>query len=123
MQPPKGPRFPHHRLNVYRVALEMAAEAETIAAGLIGRHRRIGDQLGRASSAVPLLIAEGAQRRTSAQKRQRFTEARGEAAETASACELARALELVDAATAVSVEVLADRVCAMLTRLIARHSP
>lgn len=122
MQQPKTPSFPHHKLDAYRVAVEMTREAEGIASRLSGRHRRIADQLGRAALAVPLLIAEGAHRRTSAQKRQRFTEARGECAEVAAACELARVLGLSDALTTTRVEVLADRVCAMLTRLIARHS-
>jgi len=122
MQQPKTPSFPHHKLDAYRVAVEMTREAEGIASRLSGRHRRIADQLGRAALAVPLLIAEGAHRRTSAQKRQRFTEARGECAEVAAACELARVLGLGDALTTARVEILADRVCAMLTRLIARHS-
>jgi len=122
MQQPKTPSFPHHKLDAYRVAVEMTREAEGIASRLSGRHRRIADQLGRAALAVPLLIAEGAHRRTSAQKRQRFTEARGECAEVAAACELARVLGLSDALTTARVEILADRVCAMLTRLIARHS-
>jgi four helix bundle protein len=122
MQHPRNtPRFPHHRLDAYRVALEMAGEADAIAAKLTGRHRRMADQLGRAAIAVPLLVAEGAHRRTAGQKRQRFTEARGECAEVAAACELARSLQLVDDDTARSVEALADRVCAMLTKLIARH--
>ena len=116
------PSFPHQRLDAYRVAIELAQQTEAIAARLTGRHRRIADQLGRAGLAVPLLIAEGAHRRSSAQKRQRFTEARGECAEVAAACELARKLGLVEEGTARGVEVLADRVCAMLTRLIARHT-
>ena len=57
---------------------------------------------------------------SSPQKRQRFVEARGECAEVAAACELTRVLRLVDDTTV--VETLADRVSAMLTRLIARHS-
>lgn len=121
--PEHTPSFPHHRLDAYRVALELAREAETIAAGLTGRHRRVADQLGRAALAVPLLIAEGAHRRTCGQKRQRFTEARGECAEVAAACEVARVLALVDEDHALRVEVLADRVAAMLTRLIARQTP
>ena len=123
MQPPQRPRFTHHRLDAYRVALDMAREAETLAARLSGRHRRVADQLGRAAIAVPLLIAEGANRRTSPQKRQRFTEARGECAEVASACEVAEHIGLLSYEDTVEVEVLADRVTAMLTRLIARHSP
>jgi len=56
MQQPKTPSFPHHKLDAYRVAVEMTREAEGIASRLSGRHRRIADQLGRAALAVPLLI-------------------------------------------------------------------
>jgi four helix bundle protein len=97
------------------------AQAAYQVAGSIRGHRRITDQLQRASAAVPLLIAEGAHRRSVGQKRQRFVEARGECAETAAACGLACSLGLTTPELAEPVEILADRVAAMLTRLIARH--
>ena len=113
-------RFSHHRLEVYRLAVQMTQAAYQVAESIRG-HRRITDQLQRASAAVPLLIAEGAHRASHRQKRQRFVEARGECAETAAACELAYCLGLTSMELSEPVQVLADRVAAMLTRLIARH--
>jgi four helix bundle protein len=122
MQATSRPEFPHHKLDVYRVSTQLAQAARALASQLGHSDKRLADQLHRASTAVPLLIAEGANRRTPGQKRQRFTEARGEAAEAASASELAAAFGLVDNDEALAVEVLADRVVAMLTRLIHRFS-
>ena len=120
MQP--QPKFAHQRLDAYRVSLELARLADGVATSLASRHRRIADQLQRASLAVPLLIAEGANRRTTGQKRQRFTEARGEAAEVAAAAELAAYIGLLSQEQAMEIETLCDRVVAMLTRLVARHA-
>ena len=50
---------------------------------LPGENGRLLDQLRPAASATPLLIAEGANRTTRGQKRQRFVEARGECGEAA----------------------------------------
>lgn len=122
MQTTSRPEFPHHKLDVYRVSAEMARAARALASQLGHRDRRLADQLHRAASAVPLLISEGANRRTPGQKRQRFTEARGEAAEVAAACELAALFGIVSDDEAIEVELLADRVAAMLTRLIQRFS-
>ena len=67
-----------------------------------------------------LLIAEGANRRTAGDKRQRFSMARGECGECAAATEVALTLRLVPRDEAQRVMVLAGRVAAMLTRLIQR---
>ena len=112
--------FPHHRLDAFKVALELAVLCNQVAADIPRGHRPLADQLLRSSSAVPLLVAEGANRLTAAQKRQRFVEARGECGETAAAVELAAALGLVNCHDAQVALALAGRVGAMLTRLIQR---
>src|SRR5687768_16019864 len=78
--------FPHEKLDAYRVALGMARGAKALAQQIPGGHRSIADHLLRASSNVVLLLAEGANRRGPAEKRQRFVESRGEAGEVAAAC-------------------------------------
>ena len=70
--------FPHHRLDAYRVALELVAAADRVAAAIPRGRRELADQLKRASTSTVLLIAEGANRRTAGDKRQRFAMARGE---------------------------------------------
>ena len=54
------------------------------------------------------------------QKRQRYSEARGECGEVAAALELLMALDLVPRTEAEATLALAARVGAMLTRLVAR---
>ena len=117
--PNSGP-FPHEKLDVYRVALEMAALAKELAEQIPRGHRSVADHLLRAASNTVLLCAEGANRRGAAQKRQRFVESRGECGEVAAAGDLILVLHLGSAARALKLKQLASRVSAMLTRLIAR---
>lgn len=114
--------FPHHRLDVYRLALEMARLAKHLADRVPRGFRSFADHLQRAAGQTVLLIGEGANRYGAGQKRQRFSEARGECGESASAAELLSVLNLVPKDDAHQYMVVADRVGAMLTRLIQRHS-
>jgi four helix bundle protein len=113
-------RFPHEKLDAYRVALEQAALAQKLAEQIPRGHRSIADHLLRAASNTVLLFAEGANRRGSALKRQRFVESRGECAEVAAAADLVLVLKIGSPAEAERLKHLAGRVSAMLTRLIAR---
>ncbi len=75
----------------------------------------------RAAGSTVLNIAESANRFTAGQKRQRFTEARGECGEVAAASELLATLGLVPDEEAAGLQHTASRVAAMLTGLIRRH--
>jgi four helix bundle protein len=114
--------FSHKRLDVYRVALEIAARSRALADRVPRGYKSFADQLLRAAGHAVLLIAEGANRYTAGQKRQRYTEARGECGEVAAAVELLATMRLAPEAEARNVEHLAGRVAAMLTRLIQRYS-
>ncbi len=116
-------QFPHHRLEVYRLAMDMAKLARLVAEAVPRGHRNMADQLLRASSAVVLCIGEGANRFTSGAKRQRYSEARGECGEVAAAAELLLTLALVPAGPCTHLMSLANRVGAMLTQLVKRFSP
>jgi len=70
--------FPHNRLEVFRVALDMAVQAKLVAGRVPRGHRSLADQLLRASGSTVLLICEGANRYTAGSKRQRYSEACGE---------------------------------------------
>jgi four helix bundle protein len=89
-------------------------------------NRRIGatlrDQLDRASISIVLCIAEGAGRRTSADKAHFFTIARGSAAECGAILDLLLARGILSAADHRHGRGLVVRVVQMLTRLIARHA-
>jgi len=112
--------FPHHRLEAYTVALELAQQSKLLADRVPRGYRSFSDQLLRAAGSTVLLIGEGANRYSAGQKRQRYSEARGEVGEVAAALELLIALGLVPAAQGSLALVLAGRVGAMLTRLIQR---
>ena len=112
--------FPHHRLQAYAVALEMATRAKAVSDRVPRGYRSFADQLLRAAGSTVLLIGEGANRYSAGQKRQRYSEARGECGEVAAALELLMALDLVPRTEAEATLALAARVGAMLTRLVAR---
>lgn len=112
--------FPHEKLDVYRVALRMAALAKKIAAAIPRGHRNVADHMDRAASNSVLLIAEGANRRGAGEKRQRFVESRGESGEVAAAGDLVIVLNIGSKDDAEELKQLAGRVSAMLTRMIAR---
>jgi four helix bundle protein len=87
--------FPHDRLQVFGLAVELAQVCDRIVRDLPKGYSKIGDNLLRSSQGIPLLIGEGANRSSDAQKRQRFGEARGEAGECAAALQLLVALGVV----------------------------
>jgi four helix bundle protein len=116
------PHFNHHKLDCYRVALDMLRDVHAINKRIPRGYRSFADQLLRAAGETVALIGEGANRFTKGQKRQRFTEARGEAGEVAVHVEAIRAMDLICEADAERLLGRADRVCAMLTRLIHIHS-
>jgi len=86
------------------------------------KSRDLADQLRRSATAPALPIGEGANRLNSGEKRQRFNEARAEACDAAVAVELAAAPGLVPPAEAEPLLAAADKVAAMLTGLIRKHS-
>ena len=98
----------------------MASLAKELAKEIPRGHRSVADHVLRASSNTVLLLAEGANRRSAAQKRQRFVESRGECAEVAAAADLVIVLDLGSATRAEDLKQRAARVSAMLTKLIAR---
>jgi four helix bundle protein len=107
------------RLDCYRVAVEFQ-----ILAASIGASRRLGalrDQLDRASVSIVLNIAEGAGRRTPADKGHFFTMARGSATECAAVLDLLAARGFLTSSAHRHGRGLLVRVVQMLTRLIARQ--
>ena len=108
------PILPHHRLHAYGAAREMLLAVRD--AGI--RDAKLRDEALRAAKSTCLNCAEGAGRVTRADKARAFTVARGEAVEAAAAVEIAAVMGDAKAEDATRVAVLADRLIAMLTRLI-----
>ena len=115
-------RFPHHRLHAYRIALELAASARQLSDRVPRGYRSLADQLLRSASSVALLTAEGANRFTAAQKRQRFAEARGECGEAAATAEVLCCMRLLPESDALRFQACASRAAALLTGLVRRHA-
>jgi four helix bundle protein len=114
--------FTHYKLDAYRIARELADLVMVVTPQVPRGHAKMVDQIVRAATGAEALIAEGANRYSSKQKRQRFVEARGEAGEVAAHLErLARYRFITEEQLMVGLR-LADRLCATLTGLIKRHS-
>jgi len=111
-------RFAHHRLDAYRVALELFAGVEAFAATLPRGQADLKDQVRRAAAATVRHLAEGANRRLPREKAARFVLARAECGECAAALEMAAVVYLRPRG-----ELLrrADRVAAMCSGLVRRE--
>ena len=114
--------FTHYKLDAYRVARELADLVMVVTPQVPRGHHKMVDQIVRSSTGAEALIAEGANRYTPKQKRQRFVEARGEAGETAAHLERLARYRFISEQQLMTGLSLADRLCAMLTGLIKRHS-
>lgn len=118
--PDAAPYLDCERLDCFRVAVEF----QTLAAGLCSQ-RRLGalrDQLDRASISIVLNIAEGAGRRTPADKAHFLTIARGSTTECAAVLELLAARGLLAAPAHRHARGMLVRIVQMLTRLIERQT-
>lgn len=115
-------QFAHHRLEVYRLAIEQLEAVHTVSRRIPRGYRNTADQVLRAAGGTVGLIGEGANRYSKAQKRQRFSEARGEAGEVAVHIEATCGMRIVAEEDAMAIPERANRICTMLTGLIHRHS-
>ncbi len=107
-------RFAHQRLDAYRVAVELYAGVERLAAELRPGYADLKDQVRRAAAATVRHIAEGANRWAPRDKAARFTLARAECGE----CEAALEMAQIAGHSVGRLLHMADRVAAMLTGLI-----
>ena len=121
MKPNRFP-FPHTQLDAFVISKQMVRLANELAARVPRGHRKVADHLKRAASNTALLIGEGANRFNPAGKRQRYSEARGEAGEVAAAVELCDLNGWGSEAQHEQLLELAGRVGAMLTKLLHRFA-
>ena len=113
--PIEEPRLEHEKLDVYIVALELHARACSLLP--VRTARVLRDQLERASLGIVLNIAEGAGRRSAADKRRFYEMARGSATETAAITDVLRVRGLAPGPACSHARRLAVRIVQMLTRL------
>jgi four helix bundle protein len=112
--------FDHEKLDVYRLSVEFAAWAFQLSAALNGPDRHARDQLLRASQSVPLNIAEGNGKRTSADRARFFRIASGSALECAAVLDVLLACGSIPAARCEEGKAKLHRIVGMLSRLAAR---
>jgi hypothetical protein len=72
--------FPHSKLDVFHVALQLAAQARRISVRVPRGYRSFADQLKRAAESTVLLIGKGRQRAQAAARQGRNVSATSEAA-------------------------------------------
>ena len=119
---PRFPRsFAHHGLKVYGVAFEAMVRTVELSMKIPRGYRAMADQFKRAATAVVAAIAEGANRRTNAEKADKFAQARTEGGEAAAWCEMLAGLGLLDPDDLVPVVLLYERAVKMLSGLIKTH--
>jgi four helix bundle protein len=118
-QPTPSPdtRFPHERLDAYRVAREVVTFVARHRARLRGLPAEAGLQPERAAVRALLNLAEAAGRQGVRDRARVFAIARGETCEAAAALEVAVLFGAVSAAEAAAARALLVRLGQMLTRL------
>ena len=105
--------FPFMRLDVYRVARELAVRVETAKIG----DRELRDQATRAAKSVLLRLSEGLPHYGQGLRRKYFAEAQGSLHEVAAAMDVAAVLGFVDTEVAREALALGLRVRRMMGRL------
>jgi four helix bundle protein len=113
----RQPRNDLHKLDVYRCALELYRTVGGIVAGFPRGEADLRSQMRRASRSVPFNIGEGVGKRGRA-RAAAYRIALGEAKELIVALDCVAIDELASKEEIVAAEELADRVAAMLTKLI-----
>ncbi len=109
-----------HHFIALDVALEFATRIRPVLDVLRRRDRSLEDQLRRATASIVLNISEG-DGKSSLRDQARFFEiARGSCREARAALKLAAIWGYIDDRQVAELDALADRVCALLSRLIAR---
>ena len=112
------PVFDHERLDVYRVAIAFVAwTGELIERPLSGCRLNAVSQLDRASTSVPLNIAEGNGKRTPRDRSHYLDIARGSAFECAAALDVLVARKALRAEHAAAGKALLHREVGMLTKM------
>ena len=107
----------HEKLDVFRMAIEYVAWVVTVSLRLKGDNRHAQDQWLRASQSIPLNIAEGNGKTTSADRRRFFEIARGSALECAAIQDVVEVLGILEAGENRQHKKELDRIAAMRRRL------
>ncbi len=112
-----NPRFDHEKLNVYQASLKFVTWATELTTGIQAK-AAVKDQLDRASTSVPLNIAEGNGKFAIRDRCRYFDFARGSALECAACLDVLVAKRLTDVMTIASGKEQLFEIVSMLMGLI-----
>ena len=112
--------FDHEKLDVYREAIKFVAWADELLEG-IPKSLAVHNQLDRASTSIPLNIAEGNGKYTEPDRCRFFDIARGSALECAACLDVLVVKKRIDSADA--GKAILTRIVSMLVGLIRATSP
>ena len=107
----------HERLDVYQVSIQFLAIAVQLAQSIPRGYSALADQLRRASTSVPLNIAEGYGKRSLADRARYYDIARGSAHECAALVDVLTVLEAAEPATLRNAKGLLLRIVSMLVKM------
>ena len=111
------PRLNHENLDAYRVSIEFLAVASTLLGSYPRGYSAMAEQLRRASLSIPLNIAEGYGKRSSADRSRFYDIARGSAHECGAILDASEILGIIDGAAFVAGKTMLNRIVSMLARM------
>ena len=115
-------RFDHEKLNVYQAAIRFVAWTDDVLE-TIPKSAAVCNQLDRASTSVPLNIAEGNGKHTSPDRCKFFDIARGSALECAACLDVLVAKKRIEGQVADEGKTVLVEIVSMLVGLIRANSP
>ncbi len=115
-------QFDHEKLNVYQASIQFVAWSSDLLTD-IPRNFAIHNQFDRASTSIPLNIAEGNGKYTSADRCRFFDTARGSALECAACLDVLVVKTLIDESVAMPGKQRLIEIVSMLVGLIRSNSP
>ena len=116
------PQFDHEKLNVYQNALELVASTTDLL-DRIPKRFAVHNQLDRASTAIPLNIAEGSGKWTAADRCRFYDIARGSALECAASLDVAVVKKILRVQEITGAKQILVSVVSMLVGLIKSIAP
>jgi four helix bundle protein len=117
-----APQFDHEKLNVYHAALGFVGLATDLLER-VPKNAAVHNQLDRASTAIPLNIAEGSGKWTAPNRCRFFDTARGSALECAACLDMAVVKKILQPADIVEAKRMLLSVVSMLVGLIKAVAP
>ena len=115
-------QFDHEKLKVYHAAIAFVAWSSDLLSG-IPKSISVHNQFDRASTSIPLNIAEGNGKYTSADRCRFFDNARGSTLECAACLDVLVAKSLVEQSAAMEGKEMLIEIVSMLVGLIRSNSP